>query len=374
MEKKGVTFWTLLISALEEKKAFPYKFLRLLCLTEQGFGRAEADPEYLITLCEKHAPGCREVLPLIRERLYEFWDTCCLWAVKTARRCREEGCTPVNISESLYPALLREVKDAPLTLYTMGKTAELGRIQRRLAVVGSRRMTSYGERFINQEVAKLIPYGTAIVSGMARGCDSKAHEICLEKGGFTVACLAHGLDLCYPPEHKTLKEEIKKKGLLISEYPPGTAAKPYYFPARNRLISGLCEACFIVEAGCSSGSLITADLACEQGREVGVLAASVFKSSSAGCNDLIREGARPVFNYQDLLDLLGLNKENRAYEHAFDLSLPPILKAISAEPLSEMEISCKLDIPLRELRIKLLEYESEGRIRRSRGRIFLTRA
>lgn len=364
--------WYMFIYYLWERKYLSYKLLRHLA--EAGLGEEEMSPRSFRSVLERENSLYLAAADAIEEKILREWEGTVPAAAETATLCRRHAISLSLIGDGLYPKRLEETADAPLVLFMQGRPEKLRDFKSFLAVVGSRRMTPYGRRFINQEVSKLIPYGVSIISGLAKGCDTEAHLACLERGGFTIACLAHGPDICYPPEHAKIKERIVREGLILSEYPPGTEPRPFRFPQRNRLISGLSEALLVVEAGPSSGSLITADYALEQGREVGVLVGPVFNAAHAGGNRLIREGAVPVFAYQDILDLLRVNTENRPYEDCFRVSLPPILKAVAEEPKSELEISLALQMPLRDVRVKLIEYEAAGKIKRHRGRIFLTRA
>lgn len=371
MEVREGFLWPWLIYYLQKAECLPTKFLRRLL--RAGLSELPCAPESFIYIIEKDLPAYLNLKDSLAALLRDQWTAHKDAAERLRSFSLKKGIACHILGESAYPEQLAFTEDAPLILFSRGQWDKLAQVPAALAVVGSRRMTPYSERFLEQELAKIIPAQAAIISGLARGCDTKAHTVCLKNGGFTISCLAHGPDLCYPPEHLPIMEEIAAQGLLLSEYAPGVKARRWQFPARNRIIAGLCDTCFVVEAGLNSGSLITADYAAAAGREVAVLTASVFALSSAGSNALLREGARPILNYQDLLDALGLNEENRPYGTACAEDLPPILKAISEEALSEMEISLRLNLPLTEVRIKLLNYEAKGQIRRFRGRVFLTR-
>ena len=188
-----------------------------------------------------------------------------------------------------YPALLENIHRPPDILYGTGNAAVLK--NRCVAVVGARRATSYGKRAAYQIGRRLAESGLTVISGMAYGCDAEAHRGALEAGGATAAVLGCGVDICYPAANAPLRRRIAEKGLLLSEYEPGTPPRPYRFPQRNRIISGICEAVVIAEAGLSSGSLITAECAAEQGRRVFAVPGSIFAPGSLGCNKLIQDGA-----------------------------------------------------------------------------------
>ena len=151
-----------------------------------------------------------------------------------------------------------------------------------------------------------------MVSGMARGIDTCAHRGALDAGGDTVAVLGCGVDICYPAENKKLKECIERDGLVISEYPPGTGPQKYHFPQRNRIISGLSELTVVVQAGNSSGALITAELAAEQGRDVCAVPGNIDSQYNMGNNKLIKDGALPVINVRDVLELMGVDTADRS--------------------------------------------------------------
>lgn len=204
-----------------------------------------------------------------------------------------------------YPALLKEIKGYPKELYYIGDVSLLKK--RCAAVVGSRSTTQYGRKTAVEIAGKLAGKDVTVVSGMARGIDTCAHRGTLDAGGRTVAVLGCGVDICYPQENSKLKEEIEKSGLVISEYSPGTEPRPYNFPQRNRIISGLSEMTVVVQARNNSGALITAELAAEQGREVCAVPGNIDSEYNLGNNKLIRDGARPVISTGDVLEVMGLD-------------------------------------------------------------------
>lgn len=212
----------------------------------------------------------------------------------------------VTIDMPVYPDLLREIKDPPRQLYCLGNVSLLGR--RCAAVVGSRKSTRYGRKTAEDIAARLASDGITVVSGMALGIDTAAHTGALGSGGGTIAVLGCGPDVCYPPENARLKKEIEAAGLVISEYPPGTKPQRYHFPQRNRIISGLSELTAVVQAGRSSGALITAELAAEQGREVCAVPGNIDSSFSIGSNKLIKDGACPVISTGDISAMMGVDR------------------------------------------------------------------
>lgn len=198
--------------------------------------------------------------------------------------------------------MLRQIADPPIALFLRGDVALLTSPQ--LAIVGSRNPSGEGRRNAEEFAAYLARCGLTITSGMALGIDSASHRGALKAGGKTLAVWGTGLDKVYPPAHRELAEQIAAQGLIVSEYAPGTPPLPHNFPRRNRLISGLCVGTLVVEANQSSGSLITARLASEQGREVFAIPGSIHNPLARGCHRLIREGAKLVESAGDILEEL----------------------------------------------------------------------
>jgi DNA processing protein len=205
-------------------------------------------------------------------------------------------------TDPAYPPLLRQINDPPMVLFVRGEVNLL--TQPLLAMVGSRNPSIEGKRNAEEFAAYLARCGLGIVSGMAMGIDAASHRGALKSGGATIAVWGTGLDKPYPPSHRDLAEEIAQRGLLVSEFPPGTPPLPYNFPRRNRIISGLCVGTLVVEAAQTSGSLITARLASEQGREVFAIPGSIHNPLAHGCHRLIREGAKLVESAGDILEEL----------------------------------------------------------------------
>ncbi|MEK7223746.1 MAG: DNA-processing protein DprA [Pseudomonadota bacterium] len=215
----------------------------------------------------------------------------------------EPGHHLLTWSDPDYPVLLREIPDPPLVLYISGERQLLS--ARQLAIVGSRNPTPMGRENARAFAKSLAGAGLAITSGMALGVDSAAHRGALEAGGKTIAVAGTGLDRVYPARHRDLAHEIVKHGALVSEFPLGTPPLPENFPVRNRIISGLSLGTLVVEAALQSGSLITARMANEQGREVFAIPGSIHAPQARGCHALIRQGAKLVETAQDILEELG---------------------------------------------------------------------
>lgn len=203
----------------------------------------------------------------------------------------------INYLDDQYPELLRTIYNPPALLFFEGNIALLK--TECIAIVGSRQATDYSFRCIGGLVPRLVNRYT-IVSGLAKGVDSWAHQATLRNHGQTIAVIGSGLDTFYPRENRNLQVEIMTKGLVISEYPPKTSIEPWHFPQRNRIIAGLSQKVIITEAKKRSGSLITADLALENNRDVWAIPGRIDVTLSAGCNRLIEEGAMPLINFNDL--------------------------------------------------------------------------
>lgn len=240
-------------------------------------------------------------------------------------RCGKLGVKVVTIADEGYPRLLKEIYDPPFILYIRGDLKEEDEVA--LAVVGSRRMTSYGYSVIESLLPPLCFSGLTIVSGLAFGVDVASHKVVLRAGGRAIAVLASGVDQITPFTNANVGKEIieKGRGAIISEFPIGTQPQPFYFPRRNRIISGLSLGVLVIEAAEKSGSLITARSALEQGRDVFSVPSSIFNSVGSGTNKLIREGAKMVLSPEDILSELNIP------------SLKGTVKALNSYPLTEEE-------------------------------------
>ncbi len=214
--------------------------------------------------------------------------------------CRQHGVTPMAPADSNYPAPLRDIPDPPSLIYVKGTLKLEDNLA--IALVGSRKSTSYGVRIAERLAASLARVGLTVVSGLARGIDAAAHRGALKAGGRTIAVLANGLSEIYPPEHAKLADEIAEAGAVVSEMPMRQGPLAELFPRRNRIISGLSLGVVIVEAAPKSGSLATARHAMEQNREVFAVPGPVDSLLSRGCHALIRDGAKLVETADDILD------------------------------------------------------------------------
>ncbi|MBO9370441.1 MAG: DNA-processing protein DprA, partial [Chloroflexi bacterium] len=254
---------------------------------------------------------------------------------REVRRVAAVGAHILTWEDEGYPKLLAEIPDPPPVLYVRGELKPEDAWA--VAVVGTRRASTYGREVTRRLVSVLAQSGVTIVSGLARGVDAVAHQTALEAGGRTIAVLGCGIDLVYPPEHRELARRIAAQGALVSEYPLGTQPEPGNFPPRNRIISGLSLGVVITEAGRDSGALITADYAAEQGRDVFAVPGSILSAGCAGTNRLIQDGAKPVLDAADILQELNLTMvaEQKEARQALPTTETEalILAHLSAEPV-----------------------------------------
>ncbi len=223
---------------------------------------------------------------------------------KEINDARTKGVTIITWEDATYPDLLRNIHTPPMVLYTKGLVEHLN--SPCLAIVGARAATSYGRQVSENMAYQLAQYDITVVSGLALGIDAAAHNGALDANGRTIAVLGCGIDIVYPRQNQALYEKISQKGLLLSEYPFGTQPESFRFPARNRIISGLSLGVLVVEAARRSGSLITAELALEQGREVFAIPGMVHSPKSEGAHRLLKEGAKLVQHVDDILEELPL--------------------------------------------------------------------
>ncbi len=267
-----------------------------------------------------------------------------------------------------YPEALAATRDAPLFLYYHGDLEALK--QPMVALVGSRNPTPYGLDWAQHCASSLAAAGITVVSGLALGIDGAAHQGALSSGR-TIAVLGSGLDVIYPQRHLGLAQMVMQKGLLLSEFPPGTQPKPEHFPSRNRIVSGLSLGVVVVEAAQKSGSLITARLAAEQGREVFALPGAVTNPLSHGCHQLIREGAVLVQNADEIRQELGLQAGLPA-QVALELEpagpgIPSLLSHIDYTMTATDVIAIRSALTIAELLPQLLDLELSGWLRQVPG-------
>lgn len=281
---------------------------------------------------------------------------------KEQQRMECSGIRFVDQSHVDYPAALRELYDAPIGLYWKG---EYNKVERPcVAIVGTRRATLYGRKVAKRFGAELARLGFCVVSGMARGTDTAAHEGALEAGGPTMAVFGCGMDIIYPPENLELARAITARGAILSEFPFGRRADRQTFPMRNRVVTGLCEAVIVVESAVAGGSMITARFAGEQGRQVMAVPGRIDQDSSAGCHQLIRDGATMITSVQDILEELRY-RSSEQMEVPLEPAAPPLDARESAlmglfaggEALSPDQIAARLQWSYPEVSALLMGLE-----------------
>jgi len=288
-------------------------------------------------------------------------------------RLQTLGIQTLTWEDDAYPLHLKEIDQPPPVLYVRG--ALLPEDEWCVAVVGTRRVTAYGRQVTEEIASFLASNGVTVVSGLARGVDSIAHAHTLNHGGRTIAVLGSGVDRIYPPEHVKLAERICAQGALVSDYPPGTSPDSANFPPRNRIISGLSLATVIVEAGETSGALITASFAADQGRDVLAVPGNIHAPQSKGVNRLIQQGAHPILDPQDILEILNLTMvaEHRAARVVLpsDPTEAHLFKALGKEPIHIDEIRARTELPIEAVTATLAIMELKGMVRQVGGMQFV---
>lgn len=276
--------------------------------------------------------------------------------------------------QPVYPALLKEIRDYPKELYYIGDPKLLE--EKCVSIVGSRKTNQYGRSTAYSFGKALGQRGITVVSGMAVGIDTCAHEGALQEKGHTTAVLACGLDLCYPPRNRELKGKIESAGIVLSEYPPGTAAQRYYFPQRNRIISGLSPLTVVVQAGNRSGALITAELAADQGRDVGAVPGNIDSEYNLGSNKLLREGAFALTGVQDLLEASGVSvlSEPEAERMLSDEEKQLYFLLCSHGEMSLDQLAFYLKKPVNEVGSLAIVMEMKGIVFSAMGKVFIAKA
>lgn len=288
------------------------------------------------------------------------------------QKLRATNISYITVVDKEYPPSLKEIYESPWILFARGDLSLLHRPA--LAIVGSRKTTYYGRMVTEKLVPDLVHEGWSIVSGLALGIDAVSHDSCLKAGGKTIGVLGSGIDTIYPKQNNHLYQKIMDKGLLLSEYPPGTTPLPAYFPQRNRIIAGLSYGVVVIEATKKSGSLITAHCALEQGREVFAIPGSIFDQQSVGTNLLIQQnGAKLVTHPKDILEELShvplpKNKEENSKRRLNEGIMvedieKKLLELLKKEKKHMNELSTGSSLPFTELTKELLKLEMKGLIK-----------
>jgi DNA processing protein len=287
-----------------------------------------------------------------------------LWA-----KIEAQGIKILTWSDEAYPQRLKEIDQPPPVLYIRGEYLPDDIFA--VAVVGTRRVTAYGRQITEELAAFLAANGITVISGLARGVDGIAHQTALNAGGRTIGVLGSGVDKIYPPEHRALAEKMIERGAIISDYAPGTPPDASNFPPRNRIVSGLSLAVVVIEAGETSGALITAEFAAEQGREVFAVPGSILAPQSKGTNKLIQRGALPLLSVEDLMQALDLTRmgEQKAARKIIpaDETEARLMNVLGNEPLHVDEIRNQADLPIEKVSATLALMELKGMVRQVGG-------
>jgi DNA processing protein len=288
---------------------------------------------------------------------------------KVYERMQAQGIGCLTWEDENYPRHLKNIDQPPPVLYVRGEM--LPEDDWAVAIVGTRKVTSYGRQVAEEVATFLAQNRVTVVSGLARGVDGIAHQSALKAGGRTIAVLGSGVDRIYPPENRHLAEEVIERGALVSDYPPGTTPDATNFPPRNRIISGLALAVVIVEAGVTSGALITATFAAEQGREVFAVPGSILALQSKGTNRLIQDGAQPLLDPQEILEVLNLTQVTEQQAARRILPTDPIemrlFSTLGPEPVHVDEIRAQTNLPIEQVSATLAMMELKGIVRQVGG-------
>ena len=284
----------------------------------------------------------------------------------------------LTLGDADYPPALLQIEDPPLLLYVDGAAAIADlQPERAIAMVGSRNPTAQGAANARRFAQALAEAGWSIVSGLALGVDGAAHEGALAAASgslVTAAVVGTGLDVCYPRRHEVLARRIAERGLLLSEFPLGTPPLAFNFPRRNRLIAGLSRATLVVEAALQSGSLITARLASEQGKDVMAIPGSIHAPQSRGCHALIKQGAKLVESVQDLLEEFGATAQlpvpAKATRQRSIQREPALLEALGYDPVGLDALQARTGMEASQLLAQLLTLELDGHVARLPGALF----
>ncbi len=281
----------------------------------------------------------------------------------------------ITVHDKEYPSNLRNIYSSPILIYKKGNIINSDNIS--IAIVGSRNATSYGLKTAYDLAKSLAKRGITIISGLARGIDTAAHKGAIDGGGRTIAVLGCGIDVVYPPENKKLIKEIINCGAVISEFPLGTIPDARNFPQRNRIISGISKGTLIVEANKKSGSLITADFALEQNREVFAVPGPIYSRFSEGTNNLIKDGAKIVTCVEDILEELKISyssyneKSNIQIKEKLTGEESDVYEFISYEPLHLEKLILKTGFSINRLNTIITMLELKGIIKQLPGKQFV---
>jgi DNA processing protein len=328
----------------------------------QHFGDLEVAWKAAPTDLVKAGLGAKVIERIVQARetvnLEKLWE-----------KIESQGIKVLTWQDESYPGRLKEIDQPPPVLFVRGEYLldDLFAV----AIVGTRRVTAYGRQITEELSSFLATNGITVVSGLARGVDAIAHQSTLKAGGRTIGVLGSGVDKLYPPEHRGLAEQMMERGAIISDYALGTPPDASNFPPRNRIISGLSLAVVVIEAGETSGALITAEFAAEQGREVFAVPGSILAPQSKGTNKLIQRGALPLLSMNDLMQALDLTRmgEQKAARKMIpaDATEARLMNVLGSEPLHVDEIRNQAELPIEKVSATLALMELKGMVRQVGG-------
>jgi DNA processing protein len=373
MDRDELAGWLRLLLTPGVGNTSARRLLAAFGLPQAVFAQSPANVREVVTSAQAQA------LHTIPPELDAQLATTAQWLAATEGAARRL----LTLGDADYPAALLAMEDPPLLLYALGRT-DLWQATstQSIAIVGSRNPTPQGEAHARQFGKACAQAGLTVVSGLALGVDSAAHHGALEGAApdqlATIAVVGTGLDRVYPKRNLALAHQIAQHGLLLSEYPLGTPPLSANFPKRNRLIAGLGQGTLVVEAALQSGSLITARLASEQGKEVFAIPGSIQSAQARGCHALIKQGAKLVENIQDVLDELQLSKTPDSIAASADgISAngqngieSPLLTAMGFDPVNLDALVARTGIAAAQLQVQLLELELDNQVARLPGGLF----
>lgn len=335
MEKQMETYWCWLCS---RKELYRPHLKKLLTYFET--------PKAVFEAPDRELDKCTFLGTAQRECLKEGKREDNIW-----HETEKAGIRFISAEHEDYPGRLREIPDYPYGLFLKGRLP--GREEYPVAMVGARRCSSYGKRMSEKMAEALASCGVSIISGMALGIDSFSQQAALDAGGSSYGVLGCGADVCYPQRNRKLYERLIEQGGIISEFPPGREPLAHHFPIRNRIISGMAESVLVIEARERSGSLITADLALDQGREILAVPGRIGDTLSGGCNRLIGQGAGIILSVDHLLEILSLSAGNRKNTKNYKIPLETkenlVYSCVDFQPVSLDGILQKTNLPVQEV-------------------------
>lgn len=354
----------------------------LSLLTVNGLG------SHRILNLQRQFPDIQDIFSVSRKRLMEVPGIDIVMAERIQKNVNhqfvEEQLTllknsPFKITtivDSDYPARLRDIYDPPVVLFRHGEF--LPQDEDAIAIVGTRNPDHYGKEVATLLVSQLVEQNITIVSGFARGIDTIAHKIALEKGGRTIAVLGNGIDRVYPPENRLLREKLVSQGVYCSEFPFGTKPDAVNFPRRNRIISGLSLGTVVISAGEKSGALLTAYYALDQNREVFAIPGRITDEKSTGTNRLIQKGAKLIASVDDILDEIDANRRFPRQPHQLEIAFKfedeeeqKIYDALSTDPIQIDDLAQMLGKNTYTILATLLSLELKGAVRQLAGKMFI---